>query len=428
MGNIVSKTILGLLVAAGMAQAGSSWRQDLLTAERLRDAGNHDAAETAFRGVVAGAKEMDPHAPGAGAELNSLGKELYLAARYAEAEAVYRMALQAFEAPGPDTSVNRALTAGNLGVLLRTRGQYREAEKWLSDSLRQLEKIQGPDSLECGLMASNLGSVYWALGDLAKAEALVRRADAAFEANGRTESRRGNLQMLGSIYIAQHRYAEAEQLLQPLLEGAGDRQAAAIYDNLAAAASAQGHYLQAEEHARRGLELARHTLPAVHPLLAASLNNLAQVLRFQGQYLEAEKCYREALAVWQEALGPNHPDVARGLLNLGGFYHDRGREAGAEDLYIRAAAIFEQAYGKSDVRTLGVRNDLADVLRAERRYTESEKLARVTLPLLEQELHPDDPALVRALANWARLLRETKRAAEAAEVLGRIRQGTGSFR
>jgi hypothetical protein len=90
-------------------------------------------------------------------------------------------------------------------------------------------------------------------------------------------------------------------------------------------------------------------------------------------------------------------------MNLAAFYHDRGREAGAEDLYLRAAAILEHAFGKSDPRPLAARNELADILRAERRYSESEKLGHTTLTALEKTLRPDDPRVVRAQSNYDHL-------------------------
>jgi hypothetical protein len=94
-------------------------------------------------------------------------------------------------------------------------------------------------------------------------------------------------------------------------------------------------------------------------------------------------------------------------MNLGAFYHERGREAGAERLYSRAAAILEQAFGKNDPRALTARNELAEVLRGERRFSESAKLERSTLASLEKQLSPDDPRLVRAQSNYARLLQES---------------------
>jgi tetratricopeptide (TPR) repeat protein len=418
--------MITMLAVAIMAE-GASWREELQAAQRLREAGRNSEAESGFREAVREAGKLSPEAPESGMELNALGEELYLAARYADAETVYRLALQSFDRPGSESSANRALTAGNLGVLLRAQGRYEEAGRRLVESVRQLETLKGRDSLEVALMTSNLASLRWSQGELAEAERLALRADTIF-ARFPGESQRGNRQILGSIYIAQHRFSDAEALFHGLLDSASERQAASIYSNLTASALGRRGYQEAEDFALRSVELSRRALPPGHPLLAAALNNLAQALRFEGQYLQAEKRYREALGIWEDAFGPRHPDVAKGLANLAAFYHERGREAGAEDLYRRAAGIFEQAFGWDNPQTLIARNELGDVLRAERRFTESEKLAHATLPGLEKAFEPRDPRWVRALSNYARLLDQTRRQAEARAVLNRIGQGPASFR
>jgi hypothetical protein len=56
-----------------------------------------------------------------------------------------------------------------------------------------------------------------------------------------------------------------------------------------------------------------------------------------------------------------------------------------------------------DPRVLEARNELAEILRAERRYTESEKLGKLTLAGLVKALRPDDPRVLRAQSNYARL-------------------------
>jgi hypothetical protein len=68
------------------------------------------------------------------------------------------------------------------------------------------------------------------------------------------------------------------------------------------------------------------------------------------------------------------------------------------------------------------------VLRAERRYTESEKLTRLTMAEMERVFRADDPRLVRALLNYARLLGETRRGAQALAVLKKIPGMDASFR
>jgi hypothetical protein len=96
-------------------------------------------------------------------------------------------------------------------------------------------------------------------------------------------------------------------------------------------------------------------------------------------------------------------------MNLAALYHDRGRESGAEDLYTRAATILEQSLGKHNAEALVARNELADVLRAERRYTESEKLSLATLADMQAAFPEGDPRLIRARANYARLKEDTAR-------------------
>jgi hypothetical protein len=95
-------------------------------------------------------------------------------------------------------------------------------------------------------------------------------------------------------------------------------------------------------------------------------------------------------------------------MNLAAFYHDRDRETGAEDLYLRAISILERSFGKDDLLALVARNELADVLRGERRFAESERLGRASLAALERVLGADDPRVQRAQAHRARLTAETK--------------------
>jgi len=82
------------------------------------------------------------------------------------------------------------------------------------------------------------------------------------------------------------------------------------------------------------------------------------------------------------------------------------------DSYLRAEAILE----KTDERlALVVRNELADVMRAQLRYTEAKKLARATLTKMEGLMRPDDPRLLRARFNWTRLIAESQRTVLAAK-------------
>jgi len=291
----------------------------------------------------------------------------YVAGRYTEAEAGYR-SLHAD--CGRQESLSCAAVAENLGVVLRAQGRIAEARPLMEQASTQILQFAGADSTEAVAALTNLAGLYWSTGELAKAAELSRR----------------------------------------LIGVAGEATSVTLYGNLSAAAIGMGQMEEAVEYARQGVDLARRVLPADDPRRAAVLNNLGQACRFTGRFQEAEAYYREALALWEATLGPVHPDLARGLMNLAAFYHDRGREAGAEQLYLRAASVLEKADAGL---ALVARNELADVLRAELRYTEAKKLAHSTLARMEATLPAGDTRLVRASSNWQRLVAETSRVAYA---------------
>jgi len=337
------------------------------------------------------------------------------------AEALYRRALAAWDRLGSGLAANRAVTAGNLGELLRTVGRYSEAEPLLLEWMRQAETARS-DSLESARAAHSLAALYLAMGQLGKAEQYASRASRVFAscADASSEEKTASRRTLASVLLSSGRYAEGEAELREILEGLPDRLAVGAYNDLATAELRQNRIPEGEAYALRAVGLARRVLPAGHTLLAASLNNLAQAERFQARYLDAEQHYREAIAIWEEAFGRSHPEVAKGLMNLAAFYHERQRESGAEDLYRRATGIFQAAYGENHPLTLVSRNELGDVLRAQRRYSESEKLSRATLAPLEAALGERDPRVLRALSNYARLLEDTRHGSEAATVRSRI--------
>ena len=337
--------------------------------------------------------------------------EHYRHARYAEAEAGFRRTLDAWDHAGPQFARDRAIAVLNLGTVVRIQGRHAEARALLTEALLDLEKTSGRESLDAGRAASALAALYQASARPAEAEILASRACRIFARDpGATESDRSDAAVvLASVYIEQNRGAAAGELLTELLGRGESTLVLRAHNDLAAIAIRRGDLDMAEALLSRALEMAPRVLPEIHPTRAAALNNVAQVRRFQQRYLEAEQLYREALAIWEKALGPRHPDTARGMLNLAALHHERGREKAAEELYRRAASIFSEAYGEDHELALIARAELAEVLRAERRYSESKRLTLSALPALETRLGAGDPRVVRAAENYRRLLLESGR-------------------
>jgi tetratricopeptide (TPR) repeat protein len=115
------------------------------------------------------------------ATLNARGNELYQAGKYAEAEPLYKRALEIREkALGPDHP-DVAQSLNGLAELYRAQGRYAEAEPLFKRALAIFEKALGPDHPDVAQSLNGLAELYRAQGRSAEAEPFFKRALAIFE-------------------------------------------------------------------------------------------------------------------------------------------------------------------------------------------------------------------------------------------------------
>ena len=106
----------------------------------------------------------DLRVPEAARLLNRAGYYLYLRARYAEAEPLFRLALAIREkALGPDHP-DTATSFNNLAELLQAQGRYGEAEPLFRLALAIREKALGPDHPDTATSLNNLAGLLQAQG------------------------------------------------------------------------------------------------------------------------------------------------------------------------------------------------------------------------------------------------------------------------
>jgi tetratricopeptide (TPR) repeat protein len=159
---------------------------------------------------------------------------------------------------------------------------------------------------------------------------------------------------------------------------------------------------------------------------AGALYDLAMLRRQQGALDEAEGLYRRALAIHEREQGPAHPDVARVLNNLAALLAARGNYDEARPLFERALSIRQSALGPEHELAVQSLNNLALLCAAEGNAAEAERLYRRALAVLEKSDAgkggaTSDGDLVRVLENYAALLEDTGRDAEAQELEARAR-------
>ena len=92
-------------------------------------------------------------------------------------------------------------------------------------------------------------------------------------------------------------------------QAAGSDERIGAAGNLANSYMAQGRYAEAEQVQRDMHEVSMHVLGPEHPSTLAMAGNLALSLSHQGKYAHAEQIAREVLEVQKRKLGAEHPST-----------------------------------------------------------------------------------------------------------------------
>lgn len=236
-----------------------------------------------------------------------LGNALYATSSYKEALGQYQAALDGYR-KGQDRR-GQANALGNLGLVYLAQGDLARAEQHLQQTQKNHQELGDFQGQVADLV--HLGGVYGRQGELSSAHQYFQRAlDICREIDfGRGQP--PALVGLGLVYLAQGDLARAEQRLKEALD---------IYQKLD---DFQGQ--------------------------ANALGNLGIVYKEKGDFAGAEQHHREALKIdqkfgyrWQQAAD---------LGNLGTVYYAQGDRANALQYLEQAAAIFRDIGAARDLAT-----------------------------------------------------------------------------
>jgi tetratricopeptide (TPR) repeat protein len=281
-------------------------------------------AIAAFQAAIARRQSLSDPIPLA-TSLSYLAELYRSQGRYAEAEPLYRRALQITEqqlgAEHPDT----ATSLNNLAGLYRSQGRYAEAEPLYRRALQIREQQLGAEHPAIATGLNNLGLLYYYQGRYGEAESLLLRARAIDQ------------QILGEKHL----------------------NLAIDLHNLALVYKKQKRYSEAEQLFTQALQLKRQALPELHPLIADTLYCLGSMYRDQGNYWEAKVFSQQALNIDLTLFGKKSPKVADDLRDLALIEQARGSYEEAESLLADSLAICEQTLGANHPQTLETQQDLA---------------------------------------------------------------------
>ncbi len=276
-------------------------------------------------------------------------------ARFGEAHAWALLAEAAGERPGTDALV-RGEVQRNLGRVLLREGKLPESRASIERCLALWRPVLGPEDLSIAGPLTDLGNVFFTIGDDAGAIARYVESLAILEkALGSEHPYLGpNLNNLGEVYERRGDYVHAEEALTRALHvweralGPDHPKVGMAVYNLGQVVRSRGELERAMAYAERALAIYTKALGAEHPDVAMAHDGIAAVLRAQGpsKLAAARSEYEIALALREKALGKDHTDVGESLVGLGEVRLEQGAAVDAVALLERAYVIFDGGKGE----------------------------------------------------------------------------------
>ena len=230
-----------------------------------------------------------------------------------------------------------------------------EAERLYRRAIDIYEQVAGPNSGDLGITLDNLAALYGEHGRLGEAEQLRLRALEIFRAtlDPANPHIATTLQNLAVLYQYQGRVAEAQaKFLEalPIAEKAyrpESREVGILCDNLAGLYRVQREFSKADPFYVRSLSIFERALGRDHPDTALALQNYAVLLSETGRPEEAERNLKQALGINERLYGATHDTIAAALNTLVLHYLQQERWAEALTVTRRAAAVSQQLTDRS---------------------------------------------------------------------------------
>ncbi len=159
--------------------------------------------------------------------------------------------------------------------------------------------------------------------------------------------------------------------------------------------------------------------PGMSAATAAGIfSGAAQNLQAESKYEAAEAQFRRVLDLREHFLPPGDVLIAEALNDLAAVRHCRGDLVEAESLYRRALPMFE-AHGKPSTAWAIVLNNLALLLRDQRRLGDAERMARQGIEMALLVAGPYHPAVAAGYADLSAIYQQRGDSVKAIQALDR---------
>jgi serine/threonine protein kinase/tetratricopeptide (TPR) repeat protein len=357
-----------------------------------------------------------------------VGKTYQHLGHYREAIGVQREAVAALDDAGHGRSSVAVEALRSLGLSLVRTGEDAGGRAWLEEAVRRAGLLGAAGAADAGRALADLGRAHDFVGELDTAIALMREGLTVLARapdSGGADFDRLRVD-LGNVLLQGNRLAEAESLMRGAVARLAEREGPES-GALLNAKGELGDILLKRGRLTEALRMADQVLAARRRVTAGPNQPLAVALLYRGRALtelgrmdEAERDLREMLGIWTALTGTRSFDVAYAQVSLAEPLKLGGRLAQARALEADAHAFYASAAGPaSDVaiwsatRLARTEHLLGELDRSERRFRE-------LLPHLAGQSAAALGRTLRPLTDFAELLRDRGKCAEAIPYLERV--------
>ena len=302
---------------------------------------------------------------------------------FAEADSLFRAALELRMERLPPTHNDLVQSVQDLGALRRRQGEHDQADSLLADAMRRLSPSASPE----------------------------RRADLLDEI-AEVRRQRGELDAADSILRA------ASDLRIAALGPRHPRHAQSL-SSLGVIARDRGLHAEAEAYHREALAIRREHFGEDHAYVAESIRNLALVLHSEGRLADARAAYEEALSMQVRLLGESHPQLGPTRNSYGALLRTLGERDAALEQYRLVLELQRAALGDAHPRLATSITNFALVVRDLGDMEEADRLAREGLAMRIRLLGEDHASTAQSFNVIGTIARDAGRLTEAEEALER---------
>ena len=273
-----------------------------------------------------------------------------------------------------------------------THGQSTSARDLLDQGAARLQSTPVKDPLVRARLLSTLGRVYFDLGDMAPATALLQQAETLYrQHSGETSlSFAQTVADLGTLEIDRSNSTAAQAHLQQALaiyrrlKGPESPEVAETLDSLGEVATTQSRFDDAESLLQESIRIHTRSLGPDAPPTLVDKHNLASVYSHLGDYQRELPLLVDVLAADRRLHGDLQEITTSDLGNLAWLEDRLGHFARAEALSYEDIALKSKLFGAGNPRLAMQLLVLGDVFRQTGRLVEARKTLRESLAMMHQ--------------------------------------------